>query len=116
MDLTTKKCVPCEGGVPTIQGEEIKKYLSQIPSDPASLNGAVWQVEEEKKIKKEFKFKDFKEAIGFINKVAQLAEVEGHHPDIFIFYNKVIIQLWTHAIGGLSENDFIVAAKIEKLL
>ncbi len=108
MDLSSKKCVPCEGGVPPIQGEEIKKYLSQIPGG--------WTVEAGKKIIKEFKFKDFKEAIEFVNKVAKLAEQEDHHPDIFIFYNRVGIQLWTHAIGGLSENDFIVAAKTEQIL
>ena len=74
-----------------------------------------WVVIDDKKIKHEFKFKDFKQAITFINKVAEVAESEGHHPDIYVFYNKVVIELWTHAIGGLSENDFIVAAKIEPL-
>lgn len=67
-----------------------------------------------KKITKKFKFKNFKEAMAFINKVAELAESEGHHPDIFIFYNRVKFELSTHAIGGLSENDFILAAKINK--
>ena len=108
MDLTSKKCVPCEGGVPPIQGEELREYLGEVPG---------WQAEDgEKKIKKEFKFKDFKEAINFTNRVARLAEAEGHHPDIFIFYNRVVIQLWTHAIQGLSENDFILAAKVEEIL
>ncbi len=108
MDLTQKKCVPCEGGVPPIRGDALKEYLAQVPSG--------WEVmEEEEKIRKEFKFKDFKEAIDFVVKVAKLAEEEGHHPDIFIFYSRVIIELWTHAIGGLSENDFIMAAKIGKV-
>ena len=72
-----------------------------------------WEVVDNKKIRHEFKFKDFKEAMAFINKVAEIAESEGHHPDIHIFYNKVTIELWTHFIGGLHENDFIVASKIE---
>lgn len=108
MDLTQKKCVPCEGGVPPIRGNTLKEYLAQVP--------AGWEaVEDEKKIRKEFKFRDFKEAIDFVVKLARLAEEEGHHPDIFIFYSRVIIELWTHIIGGLSENDFILAAKIDKL-
>lgn len=108
MDLTQKKCVPCEGGAPPIQSDALKEYLAQVPPG--------WEaIENGKKIRKEFKFRDFKEAIDFVVKVAKLAEEEGHHPDIFIFYSRVIIELWTHAIGGLSENDFILAAKIEKL-
>lgn len=116
MDLTQKKCVPCEGGVPPIQGNALKEYMAQIAPDPDATVGASWQAAEDgKKVRKEFKFGDFKEAVAFVVKVANLAEAEGHHPDIFIFYNKVIIELWTHAIGGLSENDFILAAKMDKL-
>lgn len=93
--------------MPPIRGDALKEYLAQVPPG--------WDaIEDEKKIRKEFKFKDFKEAINFVVKVARLAEEEGHHPDIFIFYNRVVIELWTHAIGGLSENDFILAAKINK--
>ncbi len=100
--------MPHEEGALPIRGAEIGKYLSQIP--------AGWTVEEEAKIKKEFKFRDFKEAIGFVMQVAELAEAEGHHPDILIFFKWVTIQLWTRAVGGLSENDFILAAKIDKLV
>jgi 4a-hydroxytetrahydrobiopterin dehydratase len=108
MDLSQKKCVPCEGGIPPLRGSALKEYLAQIP--------AGWEaVEDDKKIRKEFRFKDFKEAIDFVVKVARLAEEEGHHPDIFIFYSRVVIEIWTHAIGGLSENDFILAAKIDKI-
>ena len=107
MELTKKKCVPCEGGVPPLHGEELDQYLSQLKGD--------WAVVEGKKIQHEFKFKDFKEAMNFVNKVADLAESEEHHPDIQIHWNKVLIELWTHSIGGLSENDFIVANKIEQL-
>ena len=105
MDLTKKKCVPCEGGVPTLRKEEAENLLKQTPG---------W-VLEENKIKKVFKFKSFVEAIKFVNKVAELAEKEGHHPDITINYSRVTVVLWTHAIGGLSQNDFILAAKVEKI-
>lgn len=105
INLIQKKCVPCEGGVPTLTEEEIKKYMTELKEG--------WEVQDNIKIQKLFKFKDFKEAMVFVNKVADLAESEGHHPDININYNKVDITLWTHAIGGLSENDFILAAKID---
>ncbi len=107
MDLTQKKCVACEGDVKPLNENEIKAFLGYLKTP--------WEVLDSKKIRKEFKFKDFKEAMVFVNNVADIAESEGHHPDISIFYNKVTIELWTHVIGGLFENDFIVAAKIEKL-
>jgi len=106
-NLFSKKCIACEGGTPPISKEESQNYLSQVLG---------WEmVEDGKKITKEFKFKNFKEAMAFINNVADLAESEGHHPDIHIYYSRVILELWTHAIGGLSENDFILAAKIDQL-
>jgi len=107
-NLALKKCVPCEGGVDPFNETKIKQYLGYL-SKP-------WTVTDNKKISYEFKFKDFKEAMDFVNKVAEIAEEEQHHPDIYIFYNKVRIELWTHAINGLSENDFILATKIELLL
>jgi len=103
--LSDKKCVACEGGVPPLTEAEIKTYLSHVKEG--------WNVAGNKKIEKEFKFGDFKQAMEFVNKVAAIAEEEGHHPDIHIFYNMVKIELWTHAIGGLSENDFILAAKVD---
>lgn len=94
--------------MPPIRSGALPVYLARL--------AAGWKaVEDGKKIRREFKFKDFKAAVGLVNKVASLAEAEGHHPDIFIFYNRVIIDLWTHAVGGLSEKDFIMAAKIDKL-
>ncbi len=105
--LSEKKCVACEGGVPPLAEAEIKTYLPQIKEG--------WEVIENKKIQKEFIFENFKQAMEFVNKVAPIAEEEGHHPDIYIFYNKVKLELWTHAIGGLSENDFILAAKVDTL-
>lgn len=107
MNLLNKKCVACEGGIPPLTEEESAKYLSQTLG---------WELlDDAKKIQKEFTFKNFKEAMAFINKVADLAEKEGHHPDIHIYYNEVNLELWTHAIGGLSENDFILAAKINHI-
>ena len=107
MDLTQKKCKPCEGGTPPLDEAKVKEYLSQLKTH--------WEVVENKKIRREFVFKDFVEAMKFVNKIAGVAEEEDHHPDIHIFYKKVVIELWTHAVGGLSENDFIVAAKIEQV-
>jgi 4a-hydroxytetrahydrobiopterin dehydratase len=104
-NLLNKKCVPCEGGVPPIAKEDASAYLDLLSGWTLSSDG--------KKISKEFKFKDFIGAVNFINLVADIAEGEGHHPDIQIHYNKVLLELFTHAIGGLSENDFILAAKID---
>lgn len=106
MSLADKKCIPCEGGTPPLKSEEINKYLVELEGD--------WKVSDNKKISRTFVFKNFKDAIAFVNKVAKIAEEESHHPDIRIYtYKKVDIELSTHAIGGLSENDFILAAKIE---
>ncbi len=105
-ELTAKKCVPCEAGGKPLTHEEVAKLAPQV-SD--------WEVFDNRIIKKQFQFHDFKEAMAFVNQVADLAEAEGHHPDIKIAYNKVLIELWTHAVKGLSENDFIVAAKINTL-
>jgi len=105
--LLQKKCVPCEGGEPTLKPKEIEKYMLELKDG--------WEVAKNLKIEKLFKFKDFKEAMKFVNQVAVLAEQEGHHPEILINYNQVNITNWTHAIGGLSENDFILAAKIDNL-
>ncbi len=106
MDLTKKKCEPCEGGVKPFDSEETKTYMTYLKTP--------WDVVADgKKIEKKFKFKDFNEAMEFINKVAEIANSEDHHPDIFNSYSRVTITLWTHAIGGLSVNDFILASKIE---
>ncbi|MEK7546752.1 MAG: 4a-hydroxytetrahydrobiopterin dehydratase [Patescibacteria group bacterium] len=123
INLSDKKCVACEGGVPPLGEKEIGEYLGQIKKgweviDPSTSLDAARDKSlraSGKKIQKEFKFKDFKEAMEFVNKVAAVAEEESHHPDIHIFYNLVEIELWTHAIWGLSENDFILAAKVDNL-
>lgn len=107
MDLGNKKCKPCEGDVPLMEKKEIEKYMQEINKE--------WQVVDDKKIIREFKLVNFMQAMDFVKKIADLAEDEGHHPDIHIFYSRVVIELTTHAIKGLSENDFILAYKIDQL-
>lgn len=108
MNLLNKHCVPCEGGTPPLHNDKEDELIKQTPDWILLRDGT-------HKITKQFKFDDFKNAMEFVNKVAELAESEGHHPDIKIVYNKVQLDLFTHAVGGLSENDFIMAAKINKL-
>ncbi|MBI2143490.1 4a-hydroxytetrahydrobiopterin dehydratase [Candidatus Woesearchaeota archaeon] len=110
MDLTQKKCEPCEGGVPPMSTDEARKLQEQVKGWGLVTVTGISNLE------KKFKFKDFVEAMKFVNNVADLAESEGHHPDITINWNKVTMLLSTHAIKGLSENDFIMAAKIDKLV
>jgi 4a-hydroxytetrahydrobiopterin dehydratase len=105
MNLVEKKCKPCEGSMPPLTQEQSNKLLEQIPD---------WEIKDGH-VYRQFKFKNFKEAISFVNKVAEVAEQEQHHPDININYNKVSIDLYTHSINGLSENDFIIAAKIDQI-
>ena len=115
MDLLNKKCVPCEGGALPLSRQEAEKYLEQVPGWTLipDLNPKPEQARFGARLRREYKFKDFIGAINFVNKVAEIAEGEGHHPDMQIHYNKVVLELSTHAIGGLSENDFILAAKID---
>jgi 4a-hydroxytetrahydrobiopterin dehydratase len=108
-DLKQHHCVPCEGGTAPLTESQENDYYSATPS---------WELNREKtphRLHKLFKFKDFKEAMIFVNRVAALAEEEGHHPNFSISYNKVELELFTHAINGLSENDFIMAVKIDEL-
>lgn len=106
--LTQGHCVPCEGGTEPMKNEEVSTYLTFLKSP--------WEVSTDgKSLSKQFKFKDFDESMVFVNKIADVAREQGHHPDISIYYNKVDILLTTHAIGGLSTNDFIMASKIESI-
>lgn len=118
MDLLKKKCEPCEGGTKPLSKEKVENYLKEVSSDwVISLFGKEGdRFGKNKKLERKLEFNDFKESMSFVNKLADLAEDEGHHPDIEISYNKVKLNITTHAIGGLSENDFILAAKIDKLL
>ena len=105
--LTSKTCVPCEGGVPPLTSEEISLLLLQIDG---------WTVSDGKKLTKTYTFPDFVQALAFVNRAGAVAEAEGHHPDLFLTWGKVGVEVWTHAIGGLSENDFILAAKLDEAL
>ena len=105
MKLNEKKCVPCEGGVPKLSPSEAESFLKELGN---------WNLSQQKLYKK-YKFKDFVEAMKFVNRMAEIAEQEGHHPDFTVHYNEVEVSVWTHAVGGLTENDFILAAKIDSL-
>jgi len=105
-ELNLKKCVPCEGGIPALTVDEVVKLLGQLKG---------WKLDSNNKIFKEFQFVNFRHNMDFVNKIAILAESEGHHPDLIISYARLKVELYTHAIDGLSENDFIMAAKIDQL-
>jgi 4a-hydroxytetrahydrobiopterin dehydratase len=104
--LATKTCVPCRGGVPPLKGEELASLQKQVDG---------WNVVEEHQVTKTFTFPNFREALKFVNQVGELAEEQGHHPDIFLAWGKVEITTWTHKIDGLTESDFILGAKIDQL-
>lgn len=105
--LNEKKCVPCSVGAIPLNKEEITDFLKDLEEG--------WELKEDKFIEKTYKFKNFKEALKFTNQVGEIAEEEGHHPDIFLSWGKVVIKLWTHKIEGLHENDFIMASKFDKM-
>lgn len=104
-ELASKTCVPCRGGVPPLKGQELTSLQKQVRG---------WNVIEEHHITKIFKFPDFRKALEFVNRVGALAEQQGHHPNISLAWGKVEITIWTHAINGLTESDFILAAKIDQ--
>ena len=108
MDLTKKKCIPCEKGTPPLNERQENTLIKAVENWDLVRTGV-------HRLKKTFRFTGFSSAIGFVVQTALIAESEGHHPDIHIYYAKVEIELSTHAIGGLSENDFILAAKIDDL-
>ena len=105
-DLASKTCVPCRGGVPALQGSELASLQEQIPN---------WNVVNQHHATRTFKFPDFRRALDFVNQVGALAEEQGHHPDILLAWGKAEVTLWTHAVNGLTESDFIMAAKIDRL-
>ncbi len=106
LDLASKTCVPCRGGTPPLAGKELDQLSGQLPA---------WKVVDNHHLEKSFSFPDFKKALEFTNKVGALAEEQGHHPDIYLAWGKVKVTTWTHKINGLSESDFILAAKIDRL-
>ena len=105
-DLASKTCVPCKGGVPPLAGKELDALAKQVPQ---------WKVVNGHHITRTFTFPDFRQALAFVNKAGEIAEQQGHHPDILLSWGKAEITTWTHKIDGLTESDFILAAKIDKL-
>jgi len=106
-DLAAKTCVPCRGGVPSLTGAALAALSSQVPG---------WKVVNEHHLEKTYTFPDFAQGLAFVDKVGAMAEEQGHHPDIFLAWGKVGITTWTHKIDGLTESDFILAAKCDQLL
>jgi 4a-hydroxytetrahydrobiopterin dehydratase len=105
-NLASQTCVPCRGGVPPLRGEQITQLQAQVSG---------WSVIDEHHIERDFTFPDFATALEFVNRVGAVAEEQGHHPDIYLTWGKVGVKLWTHKIDGLTESDFIMAAKIDQL-
>ena len=105
-DLASRECVPCRGGVPPMKGPEIKEFAGQLQG---------WSVIDEHHLKKDYQFKNFRETLDFVIRVGELAEQQGHHPDICFGWGKAEITIWTHKIDGLTESDFVLAAKIDHL-
>jgi 4a-hydroxytetrahydrobiopterin dehydratase len=107
-ELATKECVPCKGGVPPLQGQDLIPLQQQL--------GGGWKIINEHHLEKEFKFPNFQQALDFTNRVGALAEQVGHHPDIHLAWGKVRLTIWTHKINGLTESDFVFAAKADQVL
>jgi len=105
-ELASRTCVPCRGGTPPLKGEELDALQRQVPE---------WEVVEEHPLRRRFRFKNFREALDFVNRVGELAEEQGHHPDISFGWGRVEVAIWTHKIDGLTESDFILAAKVDTL-
>jgi 4a-hydroxytetrahydrobiopterin dehydratase len=106
MSLAEKHCVPCRGGVPPLKGEQLEELKAQVPG---------WQVVDGHHLTRTFTFPDFRTALDFVNRVGETAEAEGHHPDVYLAWGKVEVKTWTHKIDGLTESDFILAARIDRL-
>ncbi len=105
--LATRDCVPCKGGIPPLEPAEIRPLLAQLD--------AGWGVVDDHHLARRFEFKNFAEALAFTNRVGEMAETQGHHPDIHLAWGRVRVEIWTHKIDGLHESDFIFAAKCDRL-
>jgi 4a-hydroxytetrahydrobiopterin dehydratase len=103
--LADRRCVPCKGGTPPLTPAQIAPLLAQVEG---------WTVDANKKLEKSYRFKNFVQAVEFVNAVTQVAEMEGHHPDLYVRWGEVRVYLWTHKIDGLTESDFFMAAKIDR--
>ncbi|HVF61998.1 MAG TPA: 4a-hydroxytetrahydrobiopterin dehydratase [Thermoanaerobaculia bacterium] len=109
-DLASKQCIPCRGGVPPLEGAELDRLLGELNSE-----GGGWRVVDGHHLEKEYAFPDFRQALAFVNRVGELAEEQGHHPDLHLSWGKVRFTTWTHKIDGLTESDFVLAAKADRL-
>ncbi len=106
-DLAAKQCVPCKGGIPPVKGAELETLRTQL--------GGTWQVIEEHHLENIYKFDDFRQALDFTTRVGEMAEVQDHHPDLYLTWGRVKVTIWTHKIDGLTESDFVFAAKADAL-
>ena len=106
MSLAQKHCVPCRGGVPPLKGPELENLKRQVSG---------WEVVNEHHLAKTYNFPDFQRALEFVNRAGAIAEQEGHHPDLYLSWGKVGVEIWTHKIDGLTESDFVMAAKIDEI-
>jgi 4a-hydroxytetrahydrobiopterin dehydratase len=104
--LAERHCIPCRGGTPPLQGADLIPFAGQLPD---------WKIIEEHHVARSFSFPDFKTGLDFVNRVGAVAEAEGHHPDLCLAWSKVDVQIYTHKIRGLTESDFVMAAKIDQL-
>jgi 4a-hydroxytetrahydrobiopterin dehydratase len=105
-DLASKQCIPCKGNTPRLTGESLEKLHRQLDDG--------WMIADEHHLEREYTFKNFRQALDFTNRVGELAEQQGHHPDIFLSWGRVKLKIWTHKINGLTESDFIFAAKVDR--
>jgi 4a-hydroxytetrahydrobiopterin dehydratase len=106
MELHERSCVPCKGGVPPLSHDEVSNFLAQVPG---------WAAPRDHHLTKTFRFPDFKAALAFVDRVGAMAEQQGHHPDLHLAWGKVTVEIWTHKIDGLTESDFVFAAKCDRL-
>jgi 4a-hydroxytetrahydrobiopterin dehydratase len=104
-DLADKECVPCKGGVPPLRGAELHRFAERVDG---------WSVVAEHHVEKQCRFKDFVTALAFVNTIGAMAEQQGHHPDLFLGWGRVGVKIWTHKIDGLTESDFVLAAKVDR--
>lgn len=104
-NLAERHCVPCRGGVPPLRGEQLLPYAQQLPD---------WKIVDEHHLAKSFLFPDFRQALDVVNRIGAIAEAEGHHPDLCLSWGKIDVQIYTHKIQGLTESDFVLAAKIDR--
>ncbi|HTV62163.1 MAG TPA: 4a-hydroxytetrahydrobiopterin dehydratase [Verrucomicrobiae bacterium] len=105
--LAKKECKQCDAGTLALKGDALRQLKEQLDGN--------WRIVEEKRLERQFKFPDFRHALEFTNRVGEIAEEQGHHPDLYLTYGEVRVQIWTHKVGGLTESDFVLAAKIAEL-